>query len=137
MKMSDRFQKLLEPGQIGKVKTKNRIFKTGAGSTLGDGSGKVTRRHRAFYGALARGGVGLVVVESGSIDHPPNAGISSGGGTTLRFDNDEFIPSLRELVELIHKYDCPTFFQMMLGGATESTPGAPTAQSGAPLPSRS
>ena len=118
-----RFSKLLEPGQIGNVKTKNRIFKTGAGSTLGDGSGKVTVRHKAFYGALARGGVGLIVVESGSIDRPPEAGIASGSGTFLRFDNDEFIPSLNELVELIHKYDCPTFYQLMMGGATESAPG--------------
>jgi 2,4-dienoyl-CoA reductase (NADPH2) len=123
MKMKNKFEKLLEPGRIGNVKTKNRIFKTGAGSTLGDGSGKVTVRHKMFYGALARGGVGLIVVESASIDRPPDAGLASGSGTFLRFDNDEFIPSLRELVELIHKYGCPTFFQMMMGGATESAPG--------------
>ena len=91
------YQSLLEPGQIGNVKTKNRIFKTGAGSTLGDGSGKVTQRHKAFYGALARGGVGLIVVESGSIDRPPEAGLASGGGAHLRFDNDTFIPSFKEL----------------------------------------
>jgi 2,4-dienoyl-CoA reductase (NADPH2) len=117
------FEKLLEPGRIGNVKTKNRIFKTGAGSTLGDGSGKVTRRHKAFYGALARGGVGLIVVEAGSIDRPPDAGMSSGSGTFLRFDNDTFIPSFKELVDLIHGYNCPTFLQMMMGGATESAPG--------------
>jgi 2,4-dienoyl-CoA reductase (NADPH2) len=121
--MSNRFERLLEPGSIGNVKTKNRIFKTGAGSTLGDGSGKVTIRHKMFYGALARGGVGLIVVESGSIDRPPDAGMASGGGTFLRFDNDEFILSLRELVELIHKYNCPAFYQMMMGGVTESAPG--------------
>jgi 2,4-dienoyl-CoA reductase (NADPH2) len=123
--MSHKFERLLEPGRIGNVKTKNRIFKTGAGSTLGDGSGKVTVRHKMFYGALARGGVGLIVVEAGSIDRPPEAGLASGSGTFLRFDNDEFIPSLRELVELIHKYNCPAFFQMMMGGATESAPGVP------------
>jgi 2,4-dienoyl-CoA reductase (NADPH2) len=117
------FEKLLEPGKIGNIVTKNRIFKTGAGSTLGDGSGKVTFRHKAFYGALALGGVGLIVVEAPTIDRPPEAGIASGSGTFLRFDTDEFIPSLRELVELIHKYRCPTFLQMMMGGATESAPG--------------
>jgi 2,4-dienoyl-CoA reductase-like NADH-dependent reductase (Old Yellow Enzyme family) len=85
MKMAHKFEKLLEPGQIGNIKTKNRIFKTGAGSTLGDGSGKVTARHKMFYGALARGGAGLIIVESGSIDRPPEAGLASGSGTfTLR-----------------------------------------------------
>ncbi len=123
------FEKLLEPGRIGNVTTKNRIFKTGAGSTLGDGSGKVTRRHKAFYGALARGGVGLIVVEAASIDRPRDTGISSGSGTVLRFDNDDFIPSLRELVDLIHGYSCPTFLQMMMGGATESAPGIPGVSS--------
>ena len=127
--MSNQFRKLLEPGQIGNVKTKNRIFKTGAGSTLGDGSGKVSLKHKAFYGALARGGVGLIVVEAGTIDRAPEAGIASGSGTFLRFDTDEFIPSLRELVELIHKYNCPTFFQMMMGGATESAPGVQAVSS--------
>ena len=128
------YQRLLEPGQIGNIKTKNRIFKTGAGSTLGDGSGKVTQRHKAFYGALARGGVGLMVVESGSIDRPPDMGISSGGGTFLRFDSDDFIPSLKELVDLIHQYNCPTIFQLMMGGATESTPGVPGVSSSALSP---
>jgi 2,4-dienoyl-CoA reductase (NADPH2) len=117
------FEKLLEPGRIGKVVTRNRIFKTGAGSTLGDGSGKVNVRHKAFYGAFARGGAGLIVVEACNIDRPSDAGIAAGSGTVLRFDTDEFIPSLRELVELIHKYNCPTFLQMMMGGATESAPG--------------
>jgi 2,4-dienoyl-CoA reductase (NADPH2) len=124
-----RYEKLLEPGQIGNVRTKNRIFKTGAGSTLGDGSGRVTPRHKAFYGAFARGGVGLIVVEACNIDRPSEAGIAAGSGTVMRFDTDEFIPSLRELVELIHKYDCPTFLQMMMGGATESAPGVPGVSS--------
>ena len=123
MSGNKRFHKLLEPGQIGNIRTKNRLFKTGAGSTLGDGTGKVTARHKAFYGALARGGVGLIIVEGCSIDRPPDAGLSSGGGAFLRLDSDEFIPSLRELNELIHKNNCPTFLQMMMGGATESAPG--------------
>jgi 2,4-dienoyl-CoA reductase (NADPH2) len=117
------FKKLLEPGQIGNIRTKNRIFKTGAGTTLGDRSGKVTQRHKAFYGALARGGVGLIVVEACNIDRPRDTGLASGAGTVLRFDNDDFIPSLRELADLIHQYNCPTFLQMMMGGATESAPG--------------
>ena len=69
-KATERFTKLLEPGQIGKVRLKNRMFKTGAGSTLGDGSGLVTARHRAFYGALARGGLGLIVMENCNFASP-------------------------------------------------------------------
>jgi 2,4-dienoyl-CoA reductase (NADPH2) len=129
LEMNRKFQRLFEPGRIGNVTTKNRLFKTGAGSTLGDGSGKVTPRHKAFYGALARGGVGLIVVEACNIEHSEDKGMSSGAGTVLRFDSDDFIPSLRELVDLIHKYDCPAFLQMMMGGATESAPGIPGVSS--------
>lgn len=113
-----KFERLLEPGRIGNIISKNRLFKTGTGSTLGDGIGKVTARHKAFYGALARGGVGLIVLESCSFDRPPDAGVSSGGGAFLRLDNDEFIPSLKELNELIHKNNYLTLLQLMMGGAS-------------------
>jgi 2,4-dienoyl-CoA reductase (NADPH2) len=123
-----RFHKLLEPGQIGNVKTKNRLFKTAAGSTLGDGTGKVTAKHKAFYGALARGSVGLIMVEHCSIEPEPED-ISTGGGTFLHLYDDKFIPSLKELNALIHKYNCPTFVQLQAGGATSSRPGVPPASS--------
>jgi 2,4-dienoyl-CoA reductase (NADPH2) len=123
------FEKLLEPGQIGNVKTKNRMFKTAAGSTCGDATGTVTERHKAFYGALAKGGVGLIVVESCSIEPPLNVKSPSAPGGFLRLDEDKFMPSLKELTELIHKYNCPTFVQMMLGGATQYVPGIQPASS--------
>ena len=58
-----KFTKLFEPGMIGKVKTKNRMFKTAAGTTFADSSGKVNNKLREFYKALARGGVGLILFE--------------------------------------------------------------------------
>lgn len=123
MAENSKFHKLLEPGQIGKVKIKNRMFKTGAGSTLGDGSGRVHQRHKAFYGALAKGGLGLIVVEGPSFYHVPGSQ-DPPASPFLRLDEDTFIPPLKELTDLIHKYDCQTFLQTMIGGATESAPGA-------------
>ena len=87
-KGNSRFYKLLEPGQIGNVRTKNRLFKTAAGSTLGDGSGMVTQKHRAYYRALARGGLGLIIVEHCSVE-PEVINISTGGGTFLHLDDDK------------------------------------------------
>ena len=116
-----RFYKLLEPGQIGNVKMKNRMFKTAAGSTLGDGSGMVTQKHKAFYGALARGGLGLIFVEHCSIE-PEVQNLSTGGGTFLHLNEDKYIPSLRELTNLIHSYDCRAFVQLQAGGATTTRP---------------
>ena len=127
-KGNSRFYKLLEPGQIGNVRTKNRLFKTAAGSTLGDGSGMVTQKHRAYYGALARGGLGLIIVEHCSIE-PEVINISTGGGTFLHLDDDKYIPPLKELNDIIHKYNCPTFVQLQAGGATSSRPDGPPVSS--------
>jgi 2,4-dienoyl-CoA reductase (NADPH2) len=126
---ANRFHKLLEPGKIGNIEIKNRMFKTAAGSTLGDGSGMVTQKHRAFYGALARGGLGLIFVEHCSIE-PEVQNISTGGGTFLHLNEDKYIPSLKGLTDLIHSYNCKTFVQLQAGGATTSRPdGHPVSSS--------
>ena len=58
-----RFEKLLAPYHIGQVKTRNRIIKTGAGTCyFHNDELHVSETAKAYYGALARGGVGLIIV---------------------------------------------------------------------------
>ena len=111
--MTARFEKLLEPGKIGKIRTRNRIIKTGAGMAYARDSW-VTDEYKAFYGAIARGGVGLIIVEEADCDYP--LGTAFADGTNLRIDEDRFIPSLAELAQVIHKYECPTFLQLLHNG---------------------
>jgi 2,4-dienoyl-CoA reductase-like NADH-dependent reductase (Old Yellow Enzyme family) len=60
-----RFHRLLEPYHIEKVPTRNRMIKTAAGTNLWDpGEHRISLKAKAFYEAIARGGVGLLVVES-------------------------------------------------------------------------
>ena len=60
-----KFEKLLEPGRIGSVKTRNRIVKTGAGTFMWhEDETHMNGAILAFYESLARGGVGLLIVES-------------------------------------------------------------------------
>ena len=69
--MSDagKYAKLLAPGQIGSVKTRNRIIKSGAGMLMWHEDDLHMREDvKAFYEGIARGGVGLLVVESPTID---------------------------------------------------------------------
>ncbi len=104
-----KFQKLLEPGYIGPVKTRNRIIKTGAGTFMShEDETQLNGAMRAFYESLARGGVGLLIVESPIIDYPAGARWRF----RYRIDDDKYIPMMTELVEIIHKYNCPTFMQM-------------------------
>lgn len=63
--MRDRYQMLFLPFKIGKVEVRNRIVKTAAQTYFFDsGEQRVGGIARAFYGAVARDGVGLVITET-------------------------------------------------------------------------
>ena len=89
-----RFEKLMEPGQIGSVKTRNRIVKTGAGTFMWhEDETHMNGAILAFYESLARGGVGLLIVESPTIDYPAGARWRA----RYRIDDDKYIKGLSEL----------------------------------------
>jgi 2,4-dienoyl-CoA reductase (NADPH2) len=108
-----KFDHLLAPGFIGKVKTRNRIIKTAAGTRYTHNEDlRLSDMARAYYEALARGGVGLLVVESPAVEYPL-------GSTTVnrfRIDDDKYLSIFSELADAIHKYGCPTFLQLYHSG---------------------
>ena len=110
----ERFSKLLEPYHIGQVKTKNRMIKTS--STLGyqydEKDGHITPRQLSFSEAIARGGVGLFISEGGIFDWP----LGAHDIFHFRIDDDEYIPGWTKLAEVVHKYGCPIFAQMVHSG---------------------
>jgi 2,4-dienoyl-CoA reductase (NADPH2) len=106
---SSRFARLLEPGRIGPVRTRNRIIKTGAGTFMWhEDEARMNAAILAYYESLARGGVGLLIVESPTIDYP----LGARWPQRYRIDDDRYIEGLGELVQVIHKHGCPTFMQM-------------------------
>jgi 2,4-dienoyl-CoA reductase (NADPH2) len=106
---TSKFEKLLEPGYIGKVKTRNRLVKTGAGTFMWhEDETTMNKKILAYYESLARGGVGLLIVESPTVDYPDGARWPQ----RYRIDDDKYVKGLSELPKLIHKYNCPTFMQM-------------------------
>jgi 2,4-dienoyl-CoA reductase (NADPH2) len=116
------FGKLLEPGQIGSIRTKNRILKMGA--TLPGvmrESGYIQQRYIDLYEAFAKGGAGLVTIaaEIGRGEWPEG----------FLLDDDKYIPKLRELTQAVHKYHCPIFLQLAHVGTWVANPIASTALS--------
>jgi len=104
-----RFKKLLEPGSIGSVKTRNRIIKTGAGLLMWHEDDLHMREEvKAVYEGIARGGVGLLIVEAPAVDYPSGVRWRK----RYRIDDDKYIQGLSELVQVIHQHGCPTFMQM-------------------------
>ena len=110
---SGKFRRLLEPHCIGTVRVRNRMIKTGAGTSFIGENGQVGERIIGFYEALAKGGVGLVIVESTGIDFP--VGVHH-GSVQLHFENDSYIPGYKRLTEAVHGQNCPLFLQLFHSG---------------------
>jgi 2,4-dienoyl-CoA reductase (NADPH2) len=133
--VSDRkdYARLLEPGQIGKVKTRNRLYKSAAGmhsfeeyefDSMNDNT-------LGFYEALAKGGVGIISVEAPTLDYPQGCRWHH----RYRMDDDKFIPGMKQLVDLIHSHGCPTFMQMEHDGPWQNPlfPNHPPTFEGPPI----
>jgi 2,4-dienoyl-CoA reductase (NADPH2) len=132
MSPNKRFEKLLEPYHIGPVKTRNRIIKTGASTCYWhENDLHMSEKAKAYYEALAKGGVGLLIVESPTIDYPLGARWKQ----RYRIDDDQYIEGMGELVAVIHKHGCPTFMQMWHDGPWQSPlfPNYPATFDGPPI----
>jgi len=132
-----KFERLLEPFYIGNIRTRNRLVKSTAESALyNENDFYISEACKAFYESLAKGGIGLLNVESPTIDYP----LSMANLHGFRIDDDKYIPKLGELVQVIHKHHCPTFLQLHHAGpwhmswATGLKPVAASALPQAELP---
>ena len=118
------YHKLLEPGYIGSVKTRNRIIKSGSGMFMWrEDDTHMRPEMAAMYGGMARGGVGLIIVEAPAVDYP----WGTRRRARYRIDDDKYIDGLKELAEVIHGYGCPTFLQFNHDGPWQvHLPSEPT-----------
>jgi 2,4-dienoyl-CoA reductase (NADPH2) len=102
------YKHLFSPLSIGKVQLRNRIVKTAAQTYFFEsGENRVGSIAKAFYGAVARGGAGLIIVETPAMEWP----LAETGDRRFRVDDDKYIKNLSELTAEVHKYGCPIFVQ--------------------------
>lgn len=119
-----RFEKLLSPYNIGKMRVKNRIVKTAAEMNTHDlHDFHVNQKTIDNIETLAKGGVGMIILWNAYVDYPLGARMPDG----LRIDADEYIPGFRKLADAVHKYDCKFSVQMMHAG-----PWCPASLAGRP-----
>lgn len=88
---------LFSPITIGPLELNNRIAMAPMATHYADESGAVTERLKNYYAERARGGAGLIIIESGYI-HP----LGRGGTRRMGLHEDRLIPGLKGLVEAIH-----------------------------------
>jgi 2,4-dienoyl-CoA reductase (NADPH2) len=116
--VSGKFARLSEPGQIGSIKTKNRLIKTANGSSFIERDGFVGDRAIAYYEALAKGGCGLIIVESCGVEFPLACQHVE---SQFRLSDDKYIPSYANLAKAVHAHGCPIMIQFQHAGPWNPT----------------
>ncbi len=102
------FDNLFKEGNIGSMKTKNRIVFTPMGNAFANTDGTVSEKDIQFYGARAKGGVGIVFTECAIVDGETGRG----NNQQICVYDDKFIPGLKDLADEIHKYDSKVVVQI-------------------------
>lgn len=95
------FEKLFSSSSIKGVPLKNRIVMPPMMTNFNSLDGFVTERSKEYYARRAKGGVGLIQIESAIVVYPEGGG----GRNNPAIDEDKFIPGLMDLVKRIKKAD--------------------------------
>lgn len=107
--------KLYTPINIGNVELKNRIVMAPMQQRMGTADAYATDYHCKHYSERAKGGVGLVIIESTSI---------SENGRLFQDDigifSDSHVTPLKKIVNLIHEHGSKVFIQLCHGGRKAS-----------------
>jgi 2-enoate reductase len=106
--------KLLEPGRIGTLEIKNRIIMAPMGIRGVCDAGSVEywgERVRAYYGARAAGGVGMITTEMVFVTQA----LEPCAKELLSMANDNHVAAMRKLADRLHAYDCRLSIQLTAG----------------------
>jgi NADPH2 dehydrogenase len=102
---------LLDPLTVKGLQLKNRLVMPPIGTDLATNTGEVTKEHLAYYKPRARE-IGLVIVEHSYVDF--------GGrytATQIGVHDDDLLPGLHQLVEVIHESGAAAAIQINHSGA--------------------
>ena len=103
---------LASPSFIGNLKLKNRMVLAAMGSNFASNNGQTSEQLNAYYEERARGGVGLIILETSAITWPAGASMPN----MIGFSKDEFIPDLRLLTQSIHQHGAKIAAQLNQSG---------------------
>lgn len=119
--MEQKYARLFEPAQIGKVKLKNRISMAPMGLVgYADYQGGFTENAQNYYIERAKGGTGLIITGICSVDYNE---IADFGLPCPSFNPVMFCMSTAPMIEKIHAYDSKIFLQLTGGLGRSAVPG--------------
>ncbi|MFH1295885.1 MAG: NAD(P)/FAD-dependent oxidoreductase [Bacteroidota bacterium] len=121
MSMRTSFPRLSQPGLIGTLKLKNRIVKAPQHTGLSNPDGSVTDRMLRYYSDVAKGGVGMIVVEYAWIDNDA----SRASPCQLGIASMDHIPGLSLLAQTIQANGAKAAIQISHAGRQKFTLSKP------------
>jgi len=104
------FSHLFTPHQIRGLEIGNRIYSTGHQTIMAE-NGAPGERMAAYHEARARGGAGLIIMES---SRPYSDDVSD--GYYIDSSTDACIPGYKMVADAVHKHGCKIFAQVNHGG---------------------
>lgn len=102
------YEKLFEKGKIGSLEVRNRLVMEPMGNYYSELDGGVSQRDIDFYATRAKGGCGIVITETCSI----NSKTGRANPRNLCIDDDKFIPGYKKMADEIHKYGSALFLEL-------------------------
>ncbi len=102
-----KFEAMFSPVQIGNVTIPNRFAVPPMGNNFADTDGNLSDRSLAYYEARARGGFGLITIESTVVWRE-----AKGGPRKPCLFSDETIPSFRRVADACHRYGAKVSIQL-------------------------
>jgi 2,4-dienoyl-CoA reductase-like NADH-dependent reductase (Old Yellow Enzyme family) len=100
--------KLFEPIKINRLEIKNRIVMLPMGNKLHNSIGEVTQRLIDYYVERAKGGTGLIIVQS--------ADVTDESEQNLRICSDDYVSGLNDLAESIKSWGARAAIQLVHRG---------------------
>ena len=117
MRIRRRHPNLLSTGRIGPMLTRNRVVMPAMDQNLCDDDGLLTEANIGHYVQRARGGVGLLIVETGAVAYPV-------GATSRHQPNlatDDCVAGFAELATRVHVFGAKVIAQLCHHGKTAGT----------------
>ena len=106
--MATKYHTLLTPMKIGSLDVPNRLVKAPQSTGLGNTDGSVSERLVRHYRALARGGIGLIIVEYAYVDKIASKSVHC----QLGISDNEHISGLAWLADIIKDEGCRAGIQI-------------------------
>ena len=104
---------LCQPSKIGNMKLKNRMVMPPMMVGYANADGTVSKRTLNHYGLMAKGGIGLIIVEATYVYEKAPISRNEPG-----LSDDKFISGMEELTNAVHKWGAKIAVQLVHGGRT-------------------